>query len=431
MGCKPSATTLRLDISAAAGVTVQSLRLRVQLGGADGGPSEALPPAGAMPALPGRAVVRLPDVAMAVAVALDGRDASGVPLHAEAVAHTIPHHEVDVALTLGVLAVSDGAVDQGAPCVVDARCSYAARRALTIHNGASAPLPVGYTVRVPLDPLFFAPGEVRADLADVRVFADPPDGELPRVIDATPPGQTRALWLALAHPIAADADDTRYSIYYSKPAAATPPSDPAQVFALWDGFDNGTQLSALWLTNGAPSVGGGALTLTRNTQDAVTTNAASDGVPTHSALEWRARLTDAASGGQTVGGNIFWSWIGYQRSGDFNPVDPWCVWIVRGPTEIRGERKIPSSALCSGGCDGPTLPPDNVFHWWRIERDAVATRFYRDGVLSYSVDDPNDVDYAVMVRNYAVASDLVVDWIRGRELARPEPTVTVGAETTP
>jgi hypothetical protein len=36
-----------------------------------------------------------------------------------------------------------------------------------------------------------------------------------------------------------------------------------------------------------------------------------------------------------------------------------------------------------------------------------------------------------MLRNWAVTSDLVVDWIRGRALASPEPAVTVGAETTP
>jgi len=36
-----------------------------------------------------------------------------------------------------------------------------------------------------------------------------------------------------------------------------------------------------------------------------------------------------------------------------------------------------------------------------------------------------------MLRNYAVTSDLLVDWIRARTLASPEPAVTVGAETVP
>jgi hypothetical protein len=79
-GCKPSPTTLLLDIDAVAGVTVQSLTLHVALDGDDAGVSEALPPSGAVPALPGHAVVRLPDVAMDVAIALDGVDADGAPV---------------------------------------------------------------------------------------------------------------------------------------------------------------------------------------------------------------------------------------------------------------------------------------------------------------------------------------------------------------
>jgi hypothetical protein len=439
-GCKPGLTTLRLDIDAAAGVSVESLTLRVALGGDDAGVSEALPPSGSMPTLPGHAVVRLPDVTMNVAVALDGVDADGAPLHAETIVETVPHHEVAVALTLGTLAtVGDfGAadlalpIDEGQPCILGARCNYAYRRQLVIHNGAAATLPTGYTVRVPLDPVLLPASKTRADLADVRVLGDPPAGEYNRVIDAAPPGQTRALWLALAQPIAAGADDTSYSIYYGNAAAATPPSDPTLVFPFWDGFDNGAQLSALWLSNGGPSVGGGALTLHMNTQDAVTTLAASDKVPTLSALEWRSRITDATSGGQTVGTDTFWSWIGYQHTGDFTASDPWIIWIIRAPTDLHGERKITGSANCANGCNSATVAPDNAYHWYRIERDPAATRFYIDGALSGSaIVDPNTVDYSVMIRNYALTSDLIVDWIRARSLATPEPTVTVGAETAP
>ena len=61
---------------------MQSLTLHLALGSDDAGVSEALPPSGAMPALPGRAIVKLPDVAMDVAVALDGQGADGAALHA-------------------------------------------------------------------------------------------------------------------------------------------------------------------------------------------------------------------------------------------------------------------------------------------------------------------------------------------------------------
>ncbi|HEX9103187.1 MAG TPA: hypothetical protein VF997_13340, partial [Polyangia bacterium] len=231
-GCKPGATALALSIDAAAGVTVQSLVLHLALGSSDAGVSEALPPSGAMPTLPGRAVVRLPDVAMDVGVALDGQDVDGAPLHAETVVRTVPHQEVAASLTLGVVVVGGGDLgsadlaqpgDAGQPCLAGARCNYAYRRQLTIHNGAATTLLPGYTVRVPLDPNLFPATKTRADLADVRVFRDAPAGELPRVIDTAPPGQGRALWLALAQPIAAGASDTSYSIYYGAPTATAPP----------------------------------------------------------------------------------------------------------------------------------------------------------------------------------------------------------------
>jgi hypothetical protein len=439
-GCKPGPTTLLLTIDASAGVTVHSLTLHLGLGSADAGVSEALPPSGAVPSLPGRAVVRLPDVAMDIDIALDGQDVDGLPLHAATTVRSVPHEEVTVALTLGATA-SDGdgglspedaaaPVDEGAPCVPGARCSYSFRRALAIHNGAGAALPAGYTVRVPLDPTLFTAAKTRADLADVRVFGDVPAGEYPRVIDATPPGQTRALWIALAQPIAAGATDTSYSIYYGNAAAATPPSDATQVFPFYDGFDNGTQLSAFWLTNGGPTVAGGMLTLHMNSQDAVTTNAASDHLPTLSALEWRSRITNAASAGQVIGTDTFWSWAGYQHAGDFDSNDPWVIWVMRAATDLHAEREV-STGTCNGGCVGPSLTPDTAYHWFRIERDAATTRFYYDGTLSYTASDVNTVDYSPMIRNYALTSDLNVDWMRGRALASPEPSVTVGAETGP
>ncbi len=435
-------TTLALDIAAAPGVTVQSLTLHLALGSDDAGVAEALPPSGAMPALPGRAIVRLPDVAMDVAVELDGEDVDGAPLTATTTVRTVPHEEVTASLTLGFpgsgadlgdggapldLAIPDG----GFPCTLGARCSYAHRRQLTIHNGAAAALPTGYTVRVPLDVASFPASETRADLNDVRVFGDPPAGEYNRVIDTAPPGQSRALWIALARPIAAGASDTSYSVYYGDPTAAAPPADATMVFPFYDGFDNGAQLSAFWLSNGGPTVGGGTITLHKNAQDAVTTTAASDNLPALNVLEWRSKQTDPTSAGQPVGGDTFWSWIGYQHTGDFTPNDPWIIWIVRSATDIHGEQEVTGTS-CADNCLTTTSTPDANYHVYRIERDVAATRFYLDGVLSGSpIAVTNATDFSVMLRNYAITSDLVVDWIRGRALASPEPAVSVGSETTP
>lgn len=448
-GCKPGPTTLALTVDAASGVTVQSLTLHLDLGGDDAGVSEALPPSGAMPTLPGRAVVRLPDVAMDVAVSLDGQDVDGAPLHADTIVRTVPHHAVSASLTLGTIVTmgddlgtsgpDDLAVpiDAGLPCVAGARCNYLYRRQLTIHNGAATPLAVGYTVRVPLTTTNFPSTKTRADLADVRVFRDPPAGELPRVIDAAPPGQGRALWLALAQPIAAGASDTSYSILYGDATATSPPENPALVFALWDGFDTGTvPSSTLWTTNPAStgaSVDGGNLTLHQNLQEGIMTTSAT-ALPTLSVLEWRSKMTVPSSAGQVTTNGTFWWWVGFQDT--FTPADPWIIWIQRNgsPVDVHGERKISSSTVCNmSQCSGPSVTPavDSNFHVYRIERDVNETRWYYDGALSYSVGDPNNSTHPVMLRNWAVTSDLNVDWVRGRALASPEPTVTVGAETVP
>jgi hypothetical protein len=440
-GCKPGPTTLALTVDAAPGTTVQSLTLHLALGSDDAGVAEALPPSGGMPTLPGRAVVRLPDVAMEVAVALDGQDVDGAPLHAETTVRTVPHEEVSASLTLGALVSGGGdlgnadlavPVDAGQPCIAGARCNYAYKRQLTIHNCAASALPAGYTVRVPLDPPLFPATKTRADLADVRVFVDPVGAELERVVDTAPPGQMRALWIALQSPIAAGASDTSYTIYYGYPNAQAAPNNPTQVFPLWDGFDNGTTLSSFWLVNGTPTVGGGSLTLHKNGADAIATGV-NDPVPTLNVVEWHSYVTDASSAGQMTTNGTFWWWIGYQDN--FTPGDPWIVWIQRsgGPIDVHGEQKISTSTVCNNTCTGPMIAIDNAYHWYRIERDVNTTRFYYDGALSYSIVDPNtnSTDHPLMLRNFGVTSDLVVDWIRARALVSPEPAVTVGAETAP
>jgi hypothetical protein len=37
-------------------------------------------------------------------------------------------------------------------------------------------------------------------------------------------------------------------------------------------------------------------------------------------------------------------------------------------------------------------------------------------------------DLSIMIRNFLVSSDVVVDWVRARPLVLPEPTPSVGPE---
>jgi hypothetical protein len=421
LGCAPEPTTLLIDVDAIPGVTVESLTLHVGLPG-DAGVTAALPASGLPPVLPGRVVVKFADASIDVDLSLDGSDADGLPLHAGRTVHVEPHQQVETSLTLGHIV--DGGSDDLTGC--DGPCVFASHRVITIQNGSPSALPAGYTVRVELPDAELPPDKVRSDLNDLRIFSDT-DGELDRVIDASPPGQNRAVWFALTHPIPAGASDSSYSLYYGDPNAGAPPADPAKVFALWDGFDGAKQAS-FWNVSGSPTVTGGNLVLHQNGSDGLATTAANDGVPTLSALEWRSRVTNSSSAGQVTPNGTFWYWVGYQHTGDFSPSDPWLIWIQRAGNEEHAERKYSAGASCSAGCAGLPVAQDSNFHWFRIERDPGATRFYRDGVLASTITENNDADWSVMIRDWAVTSDLQVDWIRARMLANPEPTVTLGPE---
>jgi hypothetical protein len=427
-GCNDGPTRLLLHIDATSGLAVQTLTLDVAAGGE--ARDYPVPGDGRAPQLPGTVIVLLPDADADVALTLSGTLAGGGVATAQKTVHATAHAEVEATLTLGASG------DLGAPgdlgCARPARCGYAFRRHVTITNAdAQRALPAGLTVRVPLGTQALAQlvqsGKARADFADVRVFYDPTDVERDRVIDAAPPGQEAALFVSLAEPVAGGATAGDYWVYYGDPNAGAAPANGASVFALFDDFD-GAAVGTQWLVNGAPQVAGGMVTLRKNQQDGLTTNAAFDGLPALSTLEASMRITDATSAGQLVGTDTFWYWFGYQMAGSFTTSRPWVLWIARTPNTVDAEDESQTPMCGSGVCVSANFAQDTAVHRYRIERDAAQTRFYLDGALKYTATNTNTVDFSPMLRNFAVTSDLVVDWIRGTSLASPAPTVTLGTE---
>jgi Domain of unknown function (DUF2341) len=309
-------------------------------------------------------------------------------------------------------------------CTAGARCPYAYRRRITITNGGGTTLPLGFTVRIPLPTLT---GKVRNDFNDLRVFTDVPNQERDRIVDAAPPGQSPAAWISLGATIAPAVGDNNYWLYYGDPNAAAGPQNGANVFLFYDDFP-GTTLNAHWVGNGSPSVAGGLLTLHQNAADAVRSDYVNDKVPVQSVFEIRASVSNSSSGGQSTANGTFWWWAGYQRQNDFTESDPWVIWIQRGADTIQPERLV-AGGNCASVCT-PVNPfaLDNAFHWYRIDRSSVSTAWFLDGVQKYTIADANSTDYSVIIRNYATASTLTVDWIRVRALGNPDPNVTVGAE---
>lgn len=321
----------------------------------------------------------------------------------------------------------DAPADAAADSMVDAPASpYAFRRRITVTNSSGATMPAGFTIRVRLDlGALVTGGKARSDLADVRVIGDGSVGERDRIVD--PPGgpAPMAIHFPLATSLAPGASTSVFAIYYGRPNASAPPQNGNAVFQIYDDFS--TPIGLEWLRNDDPTVTGGKLVLRANRTDAITTTAASDGIPPTSAFEVIATVKNPQSDPTTPNMNgTFYYWFGYQHTGDFNESDPWIVWIARGKGAVGAEQRSPVG--CEPGCDGTPIAQDTQPHHYVIERDPGATRFYRDGVLSYTAAVTNSGDYSLMVRNFLATSELEVDYVRARARVAPEPIVTLGAE---
>jgi hypothetical protein len=325
------------------------------------------------------------------------------------------------------LMATDAAVD-APPDVAPGRFRY--RRRISIHNAAAAALPAGFTIRVPLGATLAAliqQGKVKADASDLRVIGDGAIGERDRIVDPVGGLAPAAVSFALGAAIAAGATSSDYALYYGAQDAGAAPASGSAVFAVYDDFTGG--ISNVWLRNDGPVASGGKLVLRAGHTDALTSNADNDGLPIVSAIELIASVADPNSEPTTQPEGVFFYWFGYQHTGDFDAGDPWVLWIARDKGLVHAEQKSPVG--CEGNCGGPSASQNTAAHYYAIERDPGATRFYLDGALSFTASVTNQDDYAVIVRNYMATSDVQIDWIRARARVAPDPTVTLAAEDSP
>ncbi|HEY5948240.1 MAG TPA: hypothetical protein VIV40_22240 [Kofleriaceae bacterium] len=324
-------------------------------------------------------------------------------------------------------AAPDDALTDANPPSDGSTALFMYRRRITIVNASPTSLAAGFTIRLPLNNTLATlvnQGKAKADFSDVRVIGDGSLGERDRIIDTAP--APSALSFSLAQPVNAGATNTSYYVYYGAPSAGAAPANGNAVFPIYDDFT--TTISTSWLKNDGPAVSGGKLVLRAAHTDAITTQAASDGVPLVSAIELVASVANPISDPTVQTEGTFYYWWGYQHTGDFSASDPWSVWIARGKGQVHGEQKSPVG--CELGCDGPYVAQTTAARYYAIERDPAATRFYLDGSLSYTAAVANGADYSVMIRNYQATSDVTVDWVRARARVTPDPAVTLGAEET-
>jgi Domain of unknown function (DUF2341) len=298
--------------------------------------------------------------------------------------------------------------------------STAFQRTVTVT--AADAVSTSYVVGFQLDTAsLVSQGKMRSDLNDLRVF-DPTGAELDRIVDT---GAPSFVWFAVTRAIASGASDT-YAVHYGNPSAGAAPANGSAVFSFYDDF-TGSALSSQWITLGSPAVSGGSVSLhawdadASPDPDSMRTNPQTDNVQAASWLQIDATVTNPASPPDAVDG--FWYWIGFQRQGDFDPSQPWVLWIARKTNQVWAEDMDVDASFAGG-----TLGQDTQQHTYVIARAPSSTTFYRDGMQAYSAPYANTTDYALMLRNYTQASDVVVNLVRDRPLVDNEPTVTVGAE---
>lgn len=296
------------------------------------------------------------------------------------------------------------------------------QRRLTIRNNASTTLLAG-TTQCFIVAAEGATGTVRPDLGDVRIFGA--TTERLRVIDLR--GQLISVCFALERAIAPTASDL-YFVRYDDPNAAAPEPAEKDLFPFWESFDGASAIDTnRWLVNGTVTVGGGILTLSRGGANAIASRPAQDGVPALASLEIRARVTDPNSpAGIQDSGEDFFYWFGFQHKGDFIAGEPWSVFIGRVPNVIRAEHKGLVGTTFTN-CVGPDKAQSSDFRTYRIDRGQSETVFLADDNVPFRAAGTNG-DESIMVRNFAVTSDLVVDWIRARPIVEPAPTLDVGSE---
>jgi hypothetical protein len=200
-------------------------------------------------------------------------------------------------------------------------------------------------------------------------------------------------------------------LYTGNPSAG--PADPSSVFLFFDGFDS---TSNAWLTQGSPSFGAGELVLPPHSS----IRSASQYAPGH-AVDFALEVDTAVSG------QYDWICGGFQRSVDFDNVEPWLIWVNRTAGSIRPEVEI--SAVNAQELGTTTPLPLGQRRIYGVERFAARTVFRRDNQIEQSLSWSTQYATSMQVRLTTQSADAqaTFDFVRIRRASDPPPSVTLGS----
>jgi hypothetical protein len=283
---------------------------------------------------------------------------------------------------------------------------WAQRAPLTIDNTAAEALPPGY--------------QVMAQFDAARVFPDVSDPTSLRVVrvagmdcETVPTfveriGSEDYVWFAIPEGAAPNAQVTDYWIYAGH--ADPPPLDPANVFLMWEPFDNPALTG--WAPEGTPSVSGGILEVTAS--DAVRSLLA---YPDGYAIDTR----------MAIGALVTTGWIGTGWHRLDGAAEPWILWISRGSTQtqIWPDSEVSSASVDYSG-PGAVIAID-AFHIYSVERHRSNFVYRYDNGLHDQTTFTLLYTEPLYVRLNAHDTGIAkFDFARVRYSVSPAPTVSVG-----
>ncbi len=284
---------------------------------------------------------------------------------------------------------------------------------MTINNPNTTALPSGYTLKLVVDTAALVSADkLLASGDDLRIVwtggSDPL--ELDRVADTTFNTASTELWFKTQAAIPASTQRWSYYIYYNNPSASAPPANPANVFPLFDGFDDDTINTTLWTQTGTVSESGGWAHLSAG-GDLYGTQPYTYGM-----LEMRI---------QTIaeGNLMWWGW-------EDGPADaPNFVVFEDYPTGLAALLRNDGAAyqtltLTTQPAGGLVVPHTYATEW----RPGLA-RWYTDGVQVQSAS-TGVPDTAMRANFNANTLAYNIDWVRARLLAAQEPVVTLASAYT-
>jgi Domain of unknown function (DUF2341) len=319
---------------------------------------------------------------------------------------------------------------------------YAYRVRFTVTPGAT-PIQGGASIALRFDHMsLVTAGKSLPTGNDVRVFykSGPKALEIDRVLDLVSSwnaGNT-TIWFRLVQPLQ-NLPDSNYYLYYGDPNAGTPPADPGQVYAFWDGFD-GNALGSSWSSDAIGGASGAATTAAGVLHIAASTGDISSNKDDFFFVSRPQSGDFVADARVLVSGGSFGGW---SRAGGLmirSSEDPGSAHRYISPAGVSGS--MIGGARLTDGAQSESPAYENginvIPEWVRLERVQQTIRaFHSDDGVNWTENGgaavfTNLADPALVgvpfANVYAGQAWVDLDWVRIRVYLPQDPTVELGLE---